>query len=103
MFVIKITIFAENFNVMQLLKDQINLLKSCLSVWAGMVVAMVSFVIFGKHTRNETLWLLFGVTMAEIVVVVFLMFGSRVPKVEKGETKWREATQHKWMRRGRVY
>lgn len=53
---------------MQLLKDQINLLKSCLSVWAGMVVAMVSFVIFGKHTRNETLWLLFGVTIAEIVV-----------------------------------
>lgn len=87
MFVIKITIFAENFIVMQLLKDQINLLKSCLSVWAGMVVAMVSFVIFGKHTRNETLWLLFGVTMAEIVVVVFFMFGSRVPKVEKGETK----------------
>ena len=76
----KFTIFAENFNGMKLSKDQKNLLKGSLSAWAGMVVAMMLFTIFGKRTWNDTLWLMLGVTIAEIVVGLFLTLGSRVPK-----------------------
>ena len=73
-------IFAENFSAMKLSKDQKNLLKGSLSAWAGMVVAMMLFTIFGKRTWNDTLWLMLGVTIAEIVVGLFLTLGSRVPK-----------------------
>ena len=65
---------------MKLTKDQKNLLKGSLSAWAGMVVAMMLFTIFGKRTWNDTLWLMLGVTIAEIVVGLFLTLGSRVPK-----------------------
>lgn len=65
---------------MQLTKDQKNLLKGGLAAWAGMVVAMVLFAIFGKRTWNDTFWLILGVTMAEIIVGLFLAFGSRVPE-----------------------
>ena len=70
------TIFAENFNAMKLSKDQKNLLKGGLAGWAGMVVAAV----FGKRTWSDTLWLVLGLTIAEIIVSTFLMLGSRVPK-----------------------
>ena len=76
----KFTIFAEKFNAMKLTKDQKNLLKGSLSAWAGMVVAMMLFTVFGKRTWNDTLWLMLGVTIAEIVVGLFLTLGSRVPK-----------------------
>ena len=76
----KITIFAENFQTMKLSKDQKNLLKGGLAAWAGMVVALVLFAIFGKRTWNDTLWLLLGVTLAEIIVGLFLVLGARVPK-----------------------
>ena len=65
---------------MKLSKDQKNLLKGSLSAWAGMVVALMLFTIFGKRTWNDTLWLMLGVTIAEIVVGLFLTLGSRVPK-----------------------
>ena len=65
---------------MKLSKDQKNLLKGSLSAWAGMVVAMMLFTIFGKRAWNDTLWLMLGVTIAEIVVGLFLTLGSRVPK-----------------------
>ena len=65
---------------MKLTKDQKNLLKGSLSAWAGMVVAMMLFTVFGKRTWNDTLWLMLGVTIAEIVVGLFLTLGSRVPK-----------------------
>ena len=65
---------------MKLSKDQKNLLKGSLSAWAGMVVAMMLFTIFGKRSWNDTLWLMLGVTIAEIVVGLFLTLGSRVPK-----------------------
>ena len=76
----KFTIFAENFQTMKLSKDQKKLLKGSLAAWAGMVVAMVLFAVFGKRTWNDTLWLVLGVTMAEIIVGLFLALGSRVPK-----------------------
>lgn len=60
------------------------MLKGGLAAWGGMVVAVVLFAVFGKQTWGDTLWLILGVTMAEIVVGVFLTLGSRVPK-EKGE------------------
>ena len=65
---------------MKLSKDQKNLLKGSLSAWAGMVVAMMLFTVFSKRTWNDTLWLMLGVTIAEIVVGLFLTLGSRVPK-----------------------
>lgn len=65
---------------MKLTKDQKNLLKGGLAAWAGMVVALVLFAIFGKRTWNDTLWLLLGVTLAEIIVGLFLVLGARVPK-----------------------
>ena len=65
---------------MQLTKDQKNLLKGSLAAWAGMIVAMALFAIFGNRTWNDTLWLILGVTIAEIIVGLFLMLGSRVPK-----------------------
>jgi hypothetical protein len=65
---------------MQLTKDQKNQLKGSLAAWAGMVVAMALFVILGKRTWNDTLWLMLGVTIAEIIVGLFLALGSRVPK-----------------------
>lgn len=77
-------IFAGKYDVMKLSKDQKNLLKGGLAAWAGMVVAMVLFAAFGKRTWDDTLWLIFGVTIAEIIVGVFLVLGSRIPK-EKGE------------------
>jgi hypothetical protein len=52
---------------MKLTKDQKNLLKGGLAAWAGMIVAMVLFAIFGKRTWNDTLWLMLGMTIAEIV------------------------------------
>jgi uncharacterized membrane protein YdjX (TVP38/TMEM64 family) len=71
---------------MKLSKDQKNLLKGSLAAWAGMVVAMVLFAVFGKRTWSDTLWLMLGVTIAEIVVGAFLVVGSRVPK-EKDENQ----------------
>ena len=65
---------------MKLTKDQKNLLKGSLAAWAGMIVAMALFVIFGKRTWSDTLWLIFGATIAEILVGLFLTLGSRVPK-----------------------
>lgn len=65
---------------MKLSKDQKNLLKGSLAAWAGMMVAAAFFAIFGKRTWNDTLWLMLGVTIAEIVVGLFLTLGSRVPK-----------------------
>lgn len=65
---------------MKLSKDQKNLLKGSLASWAGMMVAVAFFAIFGKRTWNDTLWILLGVTIAEIVVGLFLALGSRVPK-----------------------
>ena len=80
-------IFAENFKTMKLSKDQKNMLKGGLAAWAGMVVAMVLFAVFGKRTWDDTLWLILGVTIAEIVVGVFLTLGSRVPKEKKDENQ----------------
>ena len=65
---------------MKLSKDQKNLIKGSLAAWAGMIVAMALFAIFGKRTWSDTLWLILGVTIAEIVVGLFLTLGSRVPK-----------------------
>jgi prolipoprotein diacylglyceryltransferase len=73
-------IFAENFSAMKLSKDQKNLLKGGLAAWAGMIVAMVLFAIFGKRPWNDTLWLILGMTIAEVIVGLFLTLGSRVPK-----------------------
>lgn len=65
---------------MKLSKDQKNLLKGSLAAWAGMIVAMVLYAIFGKRTWSDTLWLVLGVTIAEILVGLFMTLGSRVPK-----------------------
>ena len=65
---------------MKLTKDQKNLLKGSIAAWAGMIVAMALFAIFGKRTWSDTLWLILGVTIAEILVGLFLTLGSRVPK-----------------------
>lgn len=65
---------------MKLTKDQKNLLKGGLAAWAGMIVAAALFAIFGKRTWSDTLWLMLGMTIAEIVVGLFLTLGSRVPK-----------------------
>ena len=65
---------------MKLTKDQKNLLKGSLAAWAGMIVAMALFAIFGKRTWSDTLWLILGVTIAEILVGLFMTLGSRVPK-----------------------
>jgi uncharacterized membrane protein YdjX (TVP38/TMEM64 family) len=65
---------------MKLSKDQKNLLKGSLAAWAGMIVAMALFAIFGKHTWSDTLWLILGATIAEILVGLFMTLGSRVPK-----------------------
>ena len=65
---------------MKLSKDQKNLIKGSLAAWAGMIVAMALFAIFGKRTWSDTLWLILGVTIAEILVGLFLTLGSRVPK-----------------------
>lgn len=70
---------------MKLTNNQKNLLKGSLAGWAGMIVVMVLFAIFGKQTWSDTLWLLLGVTIAEVVVGLFLMLGSRVPKDKKVE------------------
>lgn len=71
---------------MKLTKDQKNLLKGSLAAWAGMIVAMALFAIFGKRTWSDALWLMLGVTIAEVVVGLFLTLGSRVPK-EKDENQ----------------
>ncbi len=71
---------------MKLSKDQKNLLKGGLAAWAGMIVAMVLFAVFGKRTWSDTLWLIIGMTIAEIIVGAFLVLGSRVPK-GKGENQ----------------
>ena len=68
---------------MKLSKDQKNLIKGSLAAWAGMIVAMALFTIFGKRTWSDTLWLILGVTIAEIIVGLFLTLGSRVPKEKK--------------------
>jgi len=65
---------------MKLSKDQKNLLKGGLAAWAGMIVAMVLFAVLGKRTWSDTLWLVLGMTIAEIIVGAFLTLGSRVPK-----------------------
>ena len=70
---------------MKLTNNQKNLLKGSLAGWAGMIVVMVLFAIFGKQTWSDTLWLILGVTIAEIVVGLFLILGSRVPKDKKDE------------------
>jgi len=63
---------------MKLSKDQKNILKGCLAGWAGMIVAIALFAIFGKRTVD--LWLMLGVTIGATLVLLFLMLGSRVPK-----------------------
>ena len=65
---------------MKLSKDQRNMLIGCLSGWAGMIVAIVLFAIFGKRTWNDALWLILGMTIGEAIILFFLMLGSRVPK-----------------------
>jgi hypothetical protein len=65
---------------MKLTKDQKNLLKGSLAAWAGMIVAMVLFAIFGKRTWSDTLWLILGFTTVEILIGAFFILGSRVPK-----------------------
>ena len=65
---------------MKLTKDQKNLLKGSLAAWAGMIVVMALFAIFGKRTWSDTLWLILGATIAEILVGLFMTLGSRVPK-----------------------
>ena len=70
---------------MKLSKDQKNLLKGGLATWAGMIVSAALFAILGKRTWNDTLWLILGVTIAEVLVGLFLTFGSRVPKDKKDE------------------
>ena len=65
---------------MKLTKDQKNLLKGSIAAWAGMIVAMALFAIFGKRTWSDTLWLILGATIAEILVGLFMTLGSRVPK-----------------------
>lgn len=71
---------------MKLSKDQKNLLKGGIAAWAGMIVATVLFAVFGKRTWSDTLWLVLGMTIAEIIVGAFLTLGSRVPK-EKDENQ----------------
>jgi glucose uptake protein GlcU len=51
-----------------------------------MVVAVVLFAVFGKHTWSDSLWLILGLTIAEVIVGLFLTLGSRVPK-EKDENQ----------------
>ena len=65
---------------MKLTKDQKNMLKGGLACWAGMIVALILFAIFGKRTWSDTLSLILGATIAEILVGLFLTLGSRVPK-----------------------
>ena len=65
---------------MKLTKDQKNLLKGGIAAWAGMVVALVLFAIFGKRTWSDTLWLILGMTIAEIMVGLFMTLGARMPK-----------------------
>ena len=65
---------------MKLSKDQKNLLIGSLAGWAGMMVVVVLFAIFGKRSWSDTLWLILGVSIAEVVVGLFLALGSRVPK-----------------------
>ena len=57
-----------------------------LSGWAGMIVAIVLFAIFGKRTWNDALWLMLGMTLVEAIILLFLMLGSRVPK-DKDESQ----------------
>ena len=80
-------IFADNFNTMKLTNNQKNLLKGSIAGWVGMIVAMVLFAIFGKQTWSDTLWLILGVTIAEVIVGLFLTFGSRAPKDKKDENQ----------------
>ena len=63
------------------------MIKGSLAAWAGMIVAMSRFAIFGKRTWNDTLWLILGVTIAEIIVGLFLTIGSRVPKDKKDKNQ----------------
>ena len=72
---------------MKLTKDQKNLLKGSLAGWAGMIVAMVLFTIIGKCTWSDTLWIILGVTIAEVIVGLFLTLGSRTPKDKKDENQ----------------
>ena len=65
---------------MQLSEHQKNLLKGGLAAWVGMIVAMILFAVFGKRTWNDTLWLMLGMTIAEILVALVLALGSKVPK-----------------------
>ena len=45
-----------------------------------------AFRCFGKHTWSDSLWLILGMTIAEVIVGLFLTLGSRVPK-EKDENQ----------------
>lgn len=76
----KFTIFAENLNTMKLTKDKKNMLKGLLAGWAGMVVVKVLVAIFGRQTWGDTLWFILGFTIVEIIIGLFLMLGTRVPK-----------------------
>jgi len=70
---------------MQLTKDQKNILKGGLAGWVGMIVAIVLFAIFGKRTWSDILWLMLGVTIAEIIIGLFMALGASIPKNKKGE------------------
>ena len=71
---------------MKLSKDQKNILIGGLSGWVGMIVSIVLFVLFGKRTWDDALWLMLGMTIGEVIVLLFLMLGSRVPK-DKDESQ----------------
>ena len=72
---------------MKLSKDQKNIMKGCLAGWAGMIVSIALFAIFGKRTWDNALWLILGMTIAEVIVGSFLTLGSRVPKDKKEENQ----------------
>ena len=71
---------------MQLSKDQKNILKGGIAGWVGMIVALLLFAAFGTASWRQTLWLVLGLTVGEIIVGLFLIFGARIPK-EKNDNQ----------------
>lgn len=65
---------------MKFTRDKKNILKGLFAGWAGMVVVKVLVAIFGRQTWGDTLWFILGFTTVEILIGLFLMLGSRVPK-----------------------
>ena len=71
---------------MQLSKDQKNILKGGIAGWLGMIVVLLLFAAFGEASWRQTLWLVLGLTVAEIIVGLFLILGARIPK-EKNDNQ----------------